>query len=161
MPGGRPTKYKPEYTDLTYKFCLLGATDEDLAEFLDVAIATIYNWKKDVPEFLEAQREGKERADANVSDSLYKRAMGYSHPDTDIRVIDGEIVKTETTKHYAPDSTSMIFWLKNRQKAKWRDSQNIDHNVDSPMKVESADPLEVAKRVAFLLTSGVEGDTEE
>ena len=26
---GQPTKYKPEYNDLTYKFCLLGATDAD------------------------------------------------------------------------------------------------------------------------------------
>lgn len=30
---------------------------------------------------------------------LFDKAVGYSHPDVDIRVIDGVIVKTELVKH--------------------------------------------------------------
>lgn len=59
--------------------------------------------------------------------SLYKRAMGCSTPDVDIKVIDGKVVETPLIKHYPPDPTSMIFWLKNRQKDKWRDKQTTEH----------------------------------
>jgi len=33
-----------------------------------------------------------------------------------------------TTKHYPPDATSAIFWLKNRQRDKWRDKQDVVHS---------------------------------
>jgi len=31
---GRPTNYHPEYAEQAYKLCLLGATDEQLGDFL-------------------------------------------------------------------------------------------------------------------------------
>ena len=54
MAGGRPTLYQESYPDQARKLCLLNATDEDLADFFDVSVATISNWKNDHPEFLEA-----------------------------------------------------------------------------------------------------------
>lgn len=36
MPGGRPTKYKPEYVEQSAKLCALGATDMELADFFEV-----------------------------------------------------------------------------------------------------------------------------
>ena len=121
--GGRPSMYKEDYADQAYKLCLLGHTDEELAKFFKVSETTINNWKKEHKEFYLALKEGKEIADANVAASLYRRANGYSHPDVDIKVIDGQIVQTELTKYYPPDATSAIFWLKNRQPKKWRDKQ--------------------------------------
>jgi hypothetical protein len=32
--AGRPTKYRVDYNEQGYKLCLLGATDNDLADFL-------------------------------------------------------------------------------------------------------------------------------
>lgn len=125
----RPTKYKKEYAQLAYNYCLLGATDVQLAAYFDVEEKTINNWKKSQPQFLQSLKDGKAKADANVALSLYQRATGYSHTDTDIRVIDGEIYMTEIMKHYPPDSTSMIFWLKNRQQD-WKDKQT--HEVEMP-----------------------------
>lgn len=120
---GQPTKYKPEYVTQVEKLCLLGATDKDIADFFEVAESTINNWKIEYPEFLESIKRGKLLADANVANSLYKRALGYEAPDIDIRVIDNQIVETPLIKHYPPDPTSAIFWLKNRQPDKWRDKQ--------------------------------------
>ena len=60
---------------------------------------------------------------SEVSASLYQRALGYSHDDVDIKVVRGKIVKTKIRKHYPPDTTAAIFWLKNRQKHNWRDKQ--------------------------------------
>ena len=35
----------------------------------------------------------------------------------------------ETVKHYPPDTTAAIFWLKNRQVERWRDKQEVDHTT--------------------------------
>lgn len=121
MPAGRPTSYKPEYAEQAFKLCLLGATDKELASFFDVSEQTINAWKSSHSEFLESLKKGKAEADSNVANSLYNRALGYSHPEIDIRVANGEIVETPIIKHYPPDATSAIFWLKNRQRDKWRD----------------------------------------
>lgn len=135
MAGGRPTKYKEEYNQQAYRLALLGLDDSEIASVLDITEATINNWKKEYPAFFESLKDGKAKADAKVSESLYKRATGYDAPDIDIRVIDGQIVKTKLIKHYPPDPTSMIFWLKNRQKSKWRDQIKDNENEDKPVNI--------------------------
>jgi hypothetical protein len=122
---GRPGKFDPTFCKKATKLCLLGATDKDLADFFEVTESTINNWKVDYPEFLESIKKGKTEADAQVANRLFKRALGYKHPDTDIRVCDGMIVQTPLIKHYPPDPTAAIFWLKNRQPEKWRDKQEL------------------------------------
>ena len=124
--GGRPTKYKDEYVDLAYKYCLLSATDNDLAKFFEVDVATVNKWKIDHPEFYDSIKRGKEIADAQVASRLYKRAIGYERKEDKIFQFKGEPVVVPTEVHYQPDTTAAIFWLKNRQPAKWRDTQNIE-----------------------------------
>ena len=128
MAGGRPTKYDPVMCEQVVKLCRLGATDAEVANFFDISEATLNTWKITHPEFLESIKSGKHFADAEVADKLFKRATGYHHPEVDIKVINGEIVQTELVKHYPPDATSMIFWLKNRQKSKWSDKVQTEHS---------------------------------
>lgn len=134
-PIGRPTKYKPEYAEQARKLCLLGATDEEIANFFDVNVATINRWKNDFPEFCESIKKGKILADANIAERLYRRAMGYEAPDVDIRVVEGEIIETPLTKYYPPDTPAAIFWLKNRQRSKWRDK--VDNEVSGSISVHA------------------------
>ncbi|MBL8304341.1 MAG: hypothetical protein JNM26_16435, partial [Ideonella sp.] len=84
MAGGRPSAFREEYVEQVRKLCRLGATEEEIADFFSVSIQTTYNWRDAHPEFLEALRAGKMEADANVSDRLYSRALGYSHPEEKI-----------------------------------------------------------------------------
>ena len=97
--------------------------DKDLAALFGVNECTITRWKESSPEFLHVLKKGKEIADAKVVRSLYERATGYEHPDVHISNFQGMITETDITKHYAPDPTSMIFWLKNRMPEEWRDKQ--------------------------------------
>lgn len=99
---GQPTKYDPSMNDQVTKLCLLGATDEELANFFEVCTATIYNWRNEHPDFLEAIKEGKENADSKVAQSLYNTAL-------------------------SGNTTAQIFWLKNRRAKEWREKQEIDH----------------------------------
>lgn len=156
MPAGRPTDYKPEYNKLAYNYCLLGATDAELAVFLDICEATINNWKNEYPEFLESIKRGKYQADAEIAAKLYHRATGYEHEDVDIKMYEGEIIKTKLIKHYPPDTTAAIFWLKNRQPKNWRDKQDVEHsgnlnttatisvvNTNAPKPVNSEKDIDV------------------
>lgn len=120
-PTGRPSKYRQEFADQARKLCLLGATDPELANFFEVHIDTIAEWKNVHQAFSDAIKSGKDQADANVADRLYQRAMGYVHPDVHVSNYQGEVTLTPIEKHYAPDPAAAIFWLKNRQRGKWRD----------------------------------------
>lgn len=131
---GRKSPYKLKYANEARSLCEAGATDQDLAEHFGVCRRTITSWISRRPEFANAVRAGKEPADERVLRSLYHRALGYSHPDVDIRVIDGQVVQTEIIKHYPPDTVACIFWLKNRRPAEWRDKQ--DHEHTGGVKVE-------------------------
>lgn len=125
--GGRKTNYKAEYADMAYNIALLGATDVDLARIFEVTEPTINNWKISHPEFFLALKRGKDEADANVASRLYERAMGFEHDSEEIKVIDEQVVRVPIRKQYPPDTTAGIFWLKNRQPAKWRDK--VDHEL--------------------------------
>lgn len=119
--AGRPTDYQESYNEQAEKLCKLGATDAELADFFEIAESTLNNWKSVYPDFMESIKKGKTLADAEVADKLYKRATGYSHEDVDIKCFDGQIIETPLIKHYPPDTAAAIFWLKNRQRKKWRD----------------------------------------
>lgn len=130
MPRGRPTKFKPEYVRQVQKLTELGATDEDIAVFFDVAERTVHNWRNSDPKFQAASDTGKAVADTKVERSLFERATGYSHPEEKVFCNkDGEVTRVDTTKHYAPDTTACIFWLKNRKPKEWRDRTEVDATV--------------------------------
>ena len=133
LPHGRPSLYRPEYDELAYKFCLLGADDAKLADLFKVTEDTIYEWKKVHPTFSDSITRGKEIADAEIAEALYHRAKGYSHKEDDIRTVTlpqgggSEIVITPTVKHYPPDTQAASLWLRNRQPRVWRDKVDLEH----------------------------------
>ena len=130
---GRPTKYKKEYDEQAFKLCLLGATDNQLADFFATTEQTINAWKKAHKSFLESLKAGKAEADARVADALFNRALGFTTKET--KISSDEVVNT--TKQHPPDPTSCIFWLKNRQRDKWRDKPEAEDGDEStPQKVQ-------------------------
>lgn len=119
----RPSDFDAEYIEQARKLCKLGATDQEIADFFEVSVRTIYRWKASHDEFCQALKAGKDEADDRVERSLFARANGYEHEEVDIRVIGQEIVQTPIRKFYPPDTTAAIFWLKNRRPGEWRDKR--------------------------------------
>ena len=103
---GQPTKYQVTYVKQVYEFCLLGCTNEEMAEAFDVHIDTFYEWQKIHPDFSESIKKGKVRADAKVANATLKNAL-------------------------SGNAVSQIFWLKNRHPDKWRDKQKEEGTADS------------------------------
>lgn len=133
---GRPSKYHEDVPKQAAKLCALGATDADLADFFGVKIDTISEWKNSKPEFSASLKRAKDTSDALVQRRLFERATGYSHPEDDIRVVNGEIVITPTIKHYPPDTAAGIFWLKNRRPSEWRAQPSEgDESAPQPVRV--------------------------
>lgn len=145
---GRPSKFKPEFVEQARHLCKLGATDPDLANAFGVTVRTIELWKLKHEEFFRAVKVTKAMADKRVEQSLFRRAVGYEHDETDIRVVNGKVVTTEIRKRYAPDTAACIFWLKNRKREDWRDriEAGLGGTDDgTPIPVEhQADPRVVA-----------------
>lgn len=164
--GGRPTLYKEEYVDKVFKLCLLGAIDTEIADFFEVDVDTIYEWKKKHIEFSEAIKKGKLEADMQIAQSLYNRAKGYSiqkaHTFKLRNHTNGvgftEELKTVMVEEFIPpDNTSMFYWLNNRQRAYWKQRQDIDHTTNgkdinsdgidySKLSKETLDELDKASR---------------
>jgi hypothetical protein len=116
---GRPTLYKPEYAEIARNYCLLGATNDELATFFDVSARTVDDWLKVHPEFATAVQNGRAAADAAIARKLYQRAMGYDYDTKKIFIYRGEPVKVDHTVHMPPDVGACIFWLRNRRRRQW------------------------------------------
>lgn len=151
---GRPTDYKSEYDQQAYKLCLLSATDREIADFFGVQEQTLNNWKGIYPSFFESLKEGKQKADSQVADRLYQRAMGYEHAEDEIFMHKGKPVIVKTMKYYPPDPTSAIFWLKNRQPQKWRDKREVEQTTTIDLSLLTPDELDLVTSLTEKLEQG-------
>ncbi|HET7154976.1 MAG TPA: helix-turn-helix domain-containing protein [Hyphomicrobiaceae bacterium] len=129
MSAGRPSSYKDEFADQARKICAIGATDQEIADFFEVDVRTIYRWKHDHDEFCQALKAGKDVADDRVERSLYQKAIGYEQDEVKIFMPAGSAapVYAPFRAKIAADTTAAIFWLKNRRSQNWRDKH--DHDV--------------------------------
>jgi hypothetical protein len=126
----RPPKYRDEFAEQARKLCLLGATDADMADFFEVDERTVNRWKQDHHAFCQSLKDGKAVADANVAQSLYRRALGWETEAVKI-VADAKTGAEHIVPYverYPGDTTAQIFWLKNRRPDQWRDKQNVEHS---------------------------------
>ncbi|MCC8076248.1 MAG: helix-turn-helix domain-containing protein [Clostridiales bacterium] len=98
-----------------------GLTDEQIAKNIGCSVRTLYGWKERYPQISQSLKKGKEVADYQVENALFKRATGYEATETRVEEYEGEIKTVTTTKPVPPDVTAQIFWLKNRRPDKWRD----------------------------------------
>ena len=116
---GRPTLYKSEYDEQVFKLCLLGATDKDIASFFNISESTLNEWKLQHDTFSEAIKGGKFKADAEVANSLYKRAVGFEYDAVKIFNNMGEEMVVPYKEYVVPDVTAQKKWLSARQRALW------------------------------------------
>lgn len=137
---GRPSKYETINQEQLKKIVLKGFTDEEIADFFNITVQTLNNYKREYPEFFSSLKDWKIEADLKVEKALYKRALGYKYDEITyeksktgglgIGITDGEVTdiknvdtyKTKIiTKEVPSDVTACIFWLKNRQPDQWRE----------------------------------------
>lgn len=132
------THVKP-YLDEIQGWAMSGLTDEQIADNLGIAASTIYEYKKKYPEFSEALKKGKDIADAQVINALFKTATGFTYYE-DIATATGEVVQAQ--RYAKPNTTAQIFWLKNRQPDIWRDKTEVKADVSQTVIFTGEDDIE-------------------
>ena len=115
-----------------------GLSDEEIAERAGVEYAIFKVWKRKYQKLYDAIELGRREADLSVVEALYKKATGYSvktskthklkridyDPDTGKKIKEYEELAVGIDEDYVmPDLKAEIFWLKNRQPAKWTDRE--------------------------------------
>ena len=123
---GRPTKFTVLKERQVIRLTKAGWTVQEIADFLELSYPTVWHWRKKNPDFFNAVKGAKEQSDEPVKVALRESAMGYSHPEEKIFCNAlGEVTTVQTIKHYPPNSTSLIFWLCNR------DPEHFKRNTES------------------------------
>ena len=111
-----------------------GLLEKEIIKNLGVSHASFASYKNAHPELLYALKMGKEDADAQVVNAMFKRAIGYEVTETKyIFDVDPKTGKAysmpskveKNVKHIEPNTTAQIFYTKNRIPTEWRDRQEF------------------------------------
>lgn len=111
-------------------------TDEQIAGNMGISARTLYRWKLQYCQICHALKKGKDVADREIENALFKRAKGYDVTETKIKTKNGVVIeKTETTKHIPGDTTAQIFWLKNRKPEYWGGGDKFTNEEETEVRI--------------------------
>lgn len=140
MKGKYDTHVEPKLK-LIEGWARSGLIEAEIIKRLDVSQRAFSDYKTKYPQLVQALKNSKEEADYTVENSLFKRANGMEYWEVveELRMdkktgVEVMMEVKRTKKWLAPDPTSMIFWLKNRDKVNWSDRKDV--NVTGNMKLE-------------------------
>lgn len=142
--SGGQTRWQDHYLPIAKRLCeTLGATDVEVAKVLGVSVRTLRRWVAEREDLRHALKLAKGVADERVVNSLYHRAIGYTHRAVKIFQDKGVPVIVPYENHVPPDTTACIFWLKNRDRANWRDMQDLNVKNATLAELVAASGLDV------------------
>ena len=118
-------KYKPEYADIAQKLCAkFGYIDEQLAEWFEVSVRTIHNWKLAHPDFDAALRVGKAETDDLVERGTVAGINGY-YVTVDEMDRFGNV--KQMRKWVAGNPHAGMKWLAARRPEVYREQKEVKH----------------------------------
>lgn len=134
----------------------MGLTDEQIAKNMAVNKTTLYDWMKKFPDISNSIKKGKAPIDFEVENALFKRAIGYEYEEVEtiIEEIDGKQRKRikKIKKVALPETSAMIFWLKNRKPKEWR---KLNPVVEAKLNAETEKLLKEAENLSLVTTGEV------
>ena len=105
---------------------------------MSISYSTFREWKKKYSALSAALKKGKTPVDFEVENALVKREMGFEYEETEttIEEIDGKQRKRikKIKKVALPETSAIIFWLKNRMPEQWRKFNPV---VEAKIKAET------------------------
>ncbi len=129
----------------SYKLSLLGLTNMEIAVALGVSTECFNIWQNKYPALADALIQGREVASANVAQSLYKRAVGFSVEVEEVRTVGKELQTVKYKKYFPPSVQAAMYWLNNRDKNRWGNVKKhehggtINHNMTGAIPVDLSD----------------------
>lgn len=112
MAAGRPTKYQAKYCKQAVEYMSEGYSAKAFAGSIGVSLATVYTWRDEHPEFLEALKTGQ----AGAADWWEKTLR-------------------QVARSGIGSAPAAIFGVKNRSQEEWKDKHEVDHtSAGEPLK---------------------------
>jgi hypothetical protein len=145
-------------------YYLLGATQDEVAFFLGVAVETLKEWLTSDPIIASAAHRGAVMADANVAAALYKCAVGYKARTAKVVLVMNEPRVIEYDQYYAPDVNACKTWLSQRRPETWAPKIAAGNAQASEAERESkSDGIrkELESRIARLTATATAGGLAE
>jgi hypothetical protein len=136
-------KYEHWMFAMIVNFAKLGATQEQIAEFMNVNRNTVKEWFKTIPGLYVAVKNAKEQFDLEIINSMAHNAIGFSHEDTQFFMYKGQVIEKKYTKYYPPNVVAGIFWLKNRQGEKWQDQKDVNHKYSGTVNLRKIEDIPI------------------
>lgn len=106
---GKPGRKKITFTEEDYenitRWAGLGLSEQQIADNLGVSLSSIARNKRNNDRFDTALKKGKSKSIEVITNALFEKAKNK-------------------------DTTSMIFWLKNRAPNEWNDNVQVNHKID-------------------------------
>ena len=103
-----------------------GLTNEEIAAVFGLNVDQFAYTLENNETLRDILEEAKKVPDKAVEAALYKRALGYET--REIHKVHGKPTKI-ILKSIAPDVIADIFWLKNRDPKRWRDTLTVQHTL--------------------------------
>lgn len=107
-----------------------GLTNEDIAHNMGITRQTLNNWCKKYTSIFDALKKGREPVVRRLENSLIKKAQGFEYEEitTEMWVDDNGKKRQKVSKHKkysAPDTSALIFLLKNYKPNKYRNYNDL------------------------------------
>ena len=140
-PNAKPAQFDPINLPSVRDCALLGYSNGDIANYLQVSIHTFERWAHDNEDLKSALDEGRMKADGQVVNALLKRALGYEQPTERIINCNGIPTRMMTFTHYPADVTAALAWLQAKVPQVWQEQTvNTNINVDATPKAFALPP---------------------
>jgi hypothetical protein len=148
LPGPH---FAPGLVKRVEQFAFLGATNEEIAGFLNVDIVTFDRWRVEKPSLDRALHVGRELGDVRVAGALHRRAVGFTAKDQKVMNVGGKAQVIQYKRYFPPDVNAARFWLTNKRPKDWKERNGPDagQTLDLRALVEALhrNRGDVAKRI--------------
>ena len=93
--------FSPENVELVEGWARDGLSDAQIAKNIGINVSTIYDWKRQHPEFLNAFKKGKQVVNVELENALFKKAVGAKTTTTTYRVskVDENVLKARRLRY--------------------------------------------------------------
>jgi hypothetical protein len=126
----------------------------ELAQAFNIANCTLYDWINRYPDLHEAIQIGVDVFNPRVERALAERAIGFfvtlreevKDPET------GKVIEPAKRQYYPPDPTSIIFFLKNRLRDKYKDVHKVENDLH--LKTSEECRIQIRKDILELQAQG-------
>lgn len=114
-----------------------GLSMGQIAKNIGINRSTLYQWIDKNEKIKNALKKGRDVADYEVENALFKSATGFYYEE---EVLDAKGKKHTIRRYSKPNVVADMYWTKNRRPDKWRDKREEEITGSVPIVIKGDMP---------------------